>query len=298
MSRRATDIPVDSAGAEIRAHGTPDFPCGCYYCDPLAHETPWHWHEEFEYLFVTAGELLYLAGSDRYVLREGDAAIVNGGVPHAVQPLRGSHAMEGDLVCHPRMLYGDRGSVIWERYFRRLELPGSLRSCMLRHDGPSWEREAAALITKAWMAMASKEELHELTVRDALARATLLALLNADCTTGREAPKSSEREADRIKRMVAFIEGHYDEPLTLRQIAAIGDVSVREAQRGFKEVIGESPVDYLTSHRLLVAARQLKATDLPVGSIAHGCGFGSQSYFARRFRERYGCTPSDYRELG
>ena len=34
---------------------------------------------------------------------------------------------------------------------------------------------------------------------------------------------------------------------------------------------------------------------MPLGTLAYGCGFLSQSHFSRRFKERYGLSPRDYR---
>lgn len=98
--------------------------------------------------------------------------------------------------------------------------------------------------------------------------------------------------------MIQFIEDHYAEELSVGDIAAAGGVSEREAQRAFKGALGECPMEYLTNHRLFVASQMLKSTDATAGQVARDCGFSSQSYFARRFRERYGHTPSEHRRAG
>lgn len=47
--------------------------------------------------------------------------------------------------------------------------------------------------------------------------------------------------------------------------------------------------------RLLHAASLLAETDMSVSSVAEKCGYVSDSYFMRQFREHRGCTPSEFR---
>lgn len=61
---------------------------------------------------------------------------------------------------------------------------------------------------------------------------------------------------------------------------------------------GERPMEYLTNQRLFKASQMLKPTGAATGQVARNCGFSSRSYFARRFRERYGHTPSEHRNAG
>lgn len=56
-------VKANAQGEELYGHGTAGFPCGCYYNDPLVAEVPWHWHEEYEVVVVTYGELLFAAGA-------------------------------------------------------------------------------------------------------------------------------------------------------------------------------------------------------------------------------------------
>ena len=290
-------VRANAQGEELYGHGSAGFPCGCYYNDPLVAEVPWHWHEEYEAVVVTYGELLYLAAGETYHLRAGDAAFVNSGVPHAELAWDGEHALEGDLVFHPRLLYGSTESDIWTKYLARLDAPSAPAACALRGDGEPWEQEAVACITRAHTAIADEERYFEVTARDMLTRAALLVADNAPQAAATSVAPGT-RSMDRVRGMIQFIEDHYAEELSVADIAAAGGVSEREAQRAFKAALGERPLEYLTSHRLFVASQMLKATEASVGQVARDCGFGSQSYFARRFRERYGHTPSAHRQVG
>lgn len=291
-------ILVSATGVEQYSHGTSAFPCGCYFNDPHSNEVPFHWHDEYEVVVVQEGELLYLAGGERYVLRKGDAVFVNADVPHAEQAIDNKSAMEGDLVFHPRMLYGDESTALWINYFRHLAQPGAVQSCVLRADGEPWEQEAASLFAQAFEVIAYEKQFFEAKARDYLTHATLLILANHPLQEETASKVTYLRSVDRLKGMISFIEEHYAEDLTIEQIARAGGVSQREAQREFQSVLGARPMEYLTNHRLFVASQMLKSTDASIGEVARSCGFGSQSYFTKRFRERYGHTPSQHRSEG
>lgn len=291
-------ILVGVTGVELYGHGTAEFPCGCYYSTPLTVEVPWHWHEEMEFVHFREQDMLYLAGGERFVGRPGDAVFVNGGVPHSELPIDGVACSEGSLVCHPRMLYGDRGSALWERYFRHLFVADAPQVVRLRRDGEPWEQEAVRLIREAWEAVADEAEFFEETCRSNLTRVCMLVVANARSSRTKAQSVVLLRTSGRVKDMIGFIEEHYAEELDTGRIAEAGHVSEREAQREFREMVGMRPMEYLANHRLFVASQLLKSTDSSVGEVARRCGFASQSYFAKRFRERYGHTPIQHRELG
>ena len=99
-----------------------------------------------------------------------------------------------------------------------------------------------------------------------------------------------------MKVMLAFIQQHFGENITIRQIADSAAVSESECMRCFHHTIGITPIAYLKNYRLQCAAELLETTVQPVSFIGEQCGFREMSYFARAFRQNYGCTPSQYRK--
>ena len=83
--------------------------------------------------------------------------------------------------------------------------------------------------------------------------------------------------------------------LTVEQIAASASISPSECLRCFHDMIGTTPNQYLRGQRLQRAAELLCGTTLQVTAIAAQCGFEDSSYFARSFRQLYGCGPTEFR---
>lgn len=292
-------IRVSTQGEELWAHGTPAFPCGCYQSNLLTSEVPWHWHAELEFGLCLEGRIDYQAGTVRVVLNAGDAIFVNSNVPHTEVPAQGSEApcREGSLVCRPSMLYGTEQSSIYLKYFSLLALPSAPQVVHLRADGEPWQQEAARAVFKAYHAVENDDTFADVIAREELTRVCLTVLEHAHNYAGAAPLPTGGQTMGRLQTMIAFIEEHYPEDLTVADIAAAANVSQREAQREFKESLGERPMEYLSNWRLYEASRLLRTTDEPISTIARVVGYASPSYFSRKFRERYGHTPAEHRTM-
>ena len=56
-----------------------------------------------------------------------------------------------------------------------------------------------------------------------------------------------------------------------------------------------TPLNYLQSYRLQMAADRLVHSGQQITAIAVDCGFASLSYFGKVFRQKFGCTPAQFR---
>ncbi|MBE7204715.1 MAG: helix-turn-helix domain-containing protein [Parafilimonas terrae] len=112
-----------------------------------------------------------------------------------------------------------------------------------------------------------------------------------------EVPRSIHGNAT-VQRAKAFIEANLGDPaLDPPHLAAAMGVSLRRLQELFHER-GQHIADYIWERRLAAAAQRLAdpaCAHLSIGLLAYGSGFASQAHFARRFKERHGTTPRDYR---
>ena len=83
--------------------------------------------------------------------------------------------------------------------------------------------------------------------------------------------------------------------IALPAVAAKLGVTDRHLRRIFAAAHGVTPIDYLTTQRLLLAKQLLTDTELPMLDVAMAAGFGSQRRFNAAFSERYRLSPSALR---
>jgi len=85
-------------------------------------------------------------------------------------------------------------------------------------------------------------------------------------------------------------------PMSVSELADLCHVSPEHLSRTWKEVTGESPVRYLKNLRLDKAARMLQISNDTIMNVADQAGFDSPGYFFRKFKDRYGMSPAQYRK--
>ncbi|MDQ2834509.1 MAG: AraC family transcriptional regulator [Acidobacteriota bacterium] len=66
----------------------------------------------------------------------------------------------------------------------------------------------------------------------------------------------------------------------------------------FKEKVGESPMEYLTRWRMLLAGDRLMTSPEPILSLALSLGYESESAFGKAFKRVIGCSPRQYSRGG
>lgn len=93
------------------------------------------------------------------------------------------------------------------------------------------------------------------------------------------------------------IQAHYQDPsFSLQALSQLMFTSDRNLQIKTKALFDMTPVDLIRNVRLHHAAKMLFSETLSIGEISQQCGFGSQSYFSKCFKEKYDCSPNSFRK--
>ena len=100
----------------------------------------------------------------------------------------------------------------------------------------------------------------------------------------------------RIQRALDFIHAHYEEDISLEQIARKACLSPCYFCRLFRREMRMSPSQYLNSFRVTKAKQLLNETNLLITQICFDVGFNGLTHFGRVFKQIEGCPPSEYRK--
>lgn len=98
-----------------------------------------------------------------------------------------------------------------------------------------------------------------------------------------------------VKRAIAFIQQHYDEPLARQDLAAAVGVNKDYLGRIFQQELRLSPWEYLIRYRVLRAKELLRRTDYTIAEVAARVGFDTATYFSHIFHREVGCSPRAFR---
>ncbi|HWT38263.1 MAG TPA: GlxA family transcriptional regulator [Paraburkholderia sp.] len=256
---------------------------------------PWQTFDDagaFDYVVVIGGLLHSGPGASdatlQFVRRAAETSTTLVGICTGVFALSRAGVMDGHRVCVSWFHYwdyiarfpgADETLLVADRLFvidrRRISCSGGRASIDV----------AAAILQRHLDAATVQKALRILLVEDAQ-RAS---------TPQPHPPGTKPVTHPRVKRVVHLMEQHIGQPLSLEQLAARVDMSVRQLQRLFKTQTGESPLAYARRMRLRTAAWLLTDTDRTVAEIAAICGFADASHMGREFRKEFGVAPNAYR---
>ena len=261
-------------------------------------QTRLHHHEFVELSFVTEGEGVETVNGFSHHLRQGTATFL---LPHHVHQIRAESKTPIRKYCcmfNLDMLF--RSSDHAELFTMLLQVGTKV---------PSWVDISPTYLNRMQGLFEHiKEELDEtkaigqsLLIRAKLTEALLLFIRSAYQYDQRRQNQSASRSDTMVQTtfwsILSYIRIHFQEPLTLLQLAEQFHVSAPHISRSFKRHLGINFMDYVHLLRTNNAASLLTSTTMSITDIAISVGFDSFRTFSRVFREVYNQTPSEYRKV-
>lgn len=240
------------------------------YCEP-------HWHPAPELITVLRGRFSLAVGQQSVALHAGEMLYINAEEVHALSAEEdGSQLVTVQFSpglfdeLHPAPLLNWRThrhamTLADSAVFPRLQ---SLLARIIDNDAP-FQRFAAIYLL-------------------------LDALVAAGQPTQRA--ESTLREDAMIKEGIDYINRHFDQPLTLSDVAEHSGMSYSYFSRLFKKVSRHNFKEYLTLVRLNKARTLLRDTRTPITDISHSCGFQEHKALIAAFNKYCGLTPTEYRK--
>ena len=255
---------------------------------------PRHRHNYVELLYMCSGTTTHiLNGTQKLVLRQGDLLFLNQAVYHEILP-----AAEGDVGVNFILL-----PQFFDRSFRMLEQENVLRDFLISTlAGESafagWLHIAAGdilpvenlLENMIWTLLEKKPGVN-------LLNQTTMGLLLQNLTLfaeniNRTLPDSREENA--VFTTLQYIETRYRDG-TLEEIAARLHMPPYALSRLLTRHTGANFKQLLQQRKLQQAVYLLSHTGMSADAVLEAIGYENSSYFYRKFKEKYGCTPAAYR---
>ena len=100
-----------------------------------------------------------------------------------------------------------------------------------------------------------------------------------------------------IAKALERIHGEFANGLSVEDLAKESAMGVSSFHRSFKDVTGETPLQYLKKVRLLKAKNLLVYEGKRVEEAAHAVGYASPSQFSREFKRYFSVPPSEAQTL-
>lgn len=103
------------------------------------------------------------------------------------------------------------------------------------------------------------------------------------------------REMEEIKELSELIKSNPEEAFTIKSLSKKSGLSPNKLQEGFKMIHNRTVNDYITHMRVLKAEILIRTSDLNISEIVYCIGFTSRSYFSKIFKQKFKCSPKEYK---
>lgn len=246
---------------------------------------PWHFHEAMELFYVEKGAMIYQSSNCQITFNEGDCGFVNSSILHFARPLYQDnstvfllHSFNPSFLCSP-------DSLIYTKYLSKL-INSSFE--IIKFDKEK-DRE---IIEKLIDSFHIEEDLYELKLKNIISE-----LVTSFMEKYHFDEKNTSVSDQKIKDMMAYVYNNYNSRITVGDLAETGCCSERECYRSFDKALKMSPNDFINYYRLNKAVELLITTSISISDICFECGYNHESYFGKQFKNKYGCSPRQYRAL-
>ena len=104
--------------------------------------------------------------------------------------------------------------------------------------------------------------------------------------------------SDCIEDVMRYIHEHISEPLDREMLAGVAGFSVPHFHRVFTAQVGESAASYVRRLRMQRAGRKLRMGAVDITEVALATGYDTHAAFSKAFKQQFGLSPSEFRQLG
>lgn len=251
---------------------------------------PFHWQNSLEIILPVSDCYYAVINEITHCIQEGEIYFIPPGELHAIYPPPGSSGA--------RFVYLFDLSVMTHlKDFAGIQPLLSAPFLVTRENSPEIYEDIFNLLMQMQVEYFRQNLYSELTIYSLLM--TLFVKLGTNYSNKRASADSQtgkqKEYAKQFNDLLAYIDKHYMDALTLENTAALMGFSKFHFSRLFKAYTGYTFCDYLNYRRIKATEELLPRAELPITEIAMQVGFSSISTFNRLFREYKKCSPSEYR---
>lgn len=290
LTKQFTKIETDDDLMELASHGSDSYPFHYYYENLALFDfncVDWHWHSEFEFVYIESGIVTFDIGEEHFELTNGQGIMINSKILHRLQSE--SNAIIPNFLFKPSFIAPEE-SLIYEKNV--YPILSSSHEYIIFHNDIPWQASVLEIM-KEIISIQNISSNLEINISMLIQKLWILLCENISFNTSNDKPHSISR--NRLQLMMQYIHNHYFENISLENIADAANISKSTALHLFQDNIKITPVNYLISYRLKQAALLLVNTEKKIITISSETGFNNVDHFCRSFKKTYNTTPTTYR---
>lgn len=235
---------------------------------------PLHWHDYFEFELIVSGELSHICNGNESTLTAGCAHLMSPQDFHELTTLKLSH--------------------IYSLHFDKKILPPELSKALEYHDLHfKFDYEETKYIENKFLELLKEEKeqlpFYQFNIKNIIAEILIFALRKSSNSVALTTPSP-------IQQATMYINEHFQEPITLNQLANILSFTPNYLGMLFKKHMNCTFHEYLNRLRLKYACNLLSSSNMSIREIALSSGYSSVEYFTSSFKKTMMMTPNQFRK--
>lgn len=246
-----------------------------------------HWHDDWEWILILEGEMLYDVNGQTILLQAGEGIFVNSRCFHYGYSDTRQECLFLCILLSQKLFPANA-------YFAKGCLEPLLRNVQFPYQklNPSvpWQKLMLQDLHLLWEGCS--DTLQPFLVLEKAAHMLRLLVENMD---GMQEQPENPEEIQSLTAMIGYVQKNYPNKILLKDISSAGSCCKTRCTMLFRKYLDTSPMLYLNSYRLEKAAFLLRNTAQSVTEIAYSCGFSNSSYFCELFHRYYHRTPGKFR---
>ena len=257
--------------------------------------TQWHYHPEYELVWVTSSTGRRMVGDHIGYFGKGDLVFMGPKLPHvwvndklylSGKAGEDAHAVVVQFQEH----------FLGERFFRIPEMEYFKKTLAMAGRGLAIKGGAVGEITDLMQAMLSAERLDRLALLMRIFER--LSSCEAEMLSSEGyVQQHNLTYSDRFSKVTEYVMKHFDQDISLPEAASVANMAVNTFCNFFRTHYRMTFMEYVNTVRIGYACKLLANTDLTIREIGYRCGFNNLGNFNKRFKTVKAMTPSGYRRI-
>lgn len=247
----------------------------------------WHYHPEYEIVFVKKGSGKLHIGEHLKNYEEGELVFIGPDLPH-------TGFGYGVIGEHEEIVVQLRKDFLGEDFMQKPELQHIRELFERAKQGLSFQGKARKIVAaklQKMLTFSHFERLVELlNIFHTLATATEFSVLNAPDKRF----DFNHKDEDRINNVYKYVEQNYQQSIDIQAVADLANLTIPSFCRYFKKITHITYTDFVNEYRINQACRLL-FENKPIADICFEVGFNNISHFNKTFKQLKGVSPREYK---
>ena len=268
------------------------------YPHPPVRGIPSHSHNFFELIYVYQGSCINRVDNRAYFLQAGDLCMLNIQAVHQIETEHPENACIFNILV--------KSSIVDSAYFRLISSEEFVSTFFL--DSIQNRRQEKNCVVFCRTGIQGRYESavhrlieeyaqHEIYQKEMLYFSFISLLVELTRCYQQQLNNASRRETGRhnLSEIVQYIADHCS-TISVQSMAEHFNYHPKYIPNLIRKYSGQSFSELLMDFRLKKSAILLEQTDLPVVQVMEEVGYSNRTWFAQKFRQKFGVTPSQYRK--